>query len=1201
MHTHAPEDAAQSADALNVARVARAAVRNAKPGSPLAVLTEGEVIREQTAAALARVVSASAREIPGDTRTRKLLRRTEAASTELSKAEFSLAEAWRTGDRQARPLRAIARLRTAVDEQRARLLETPEGLLAAKEADLTRYADELHRSRFALTASREHAIDALLEAVVQGRPVLMLGPSGTGKTTVVKELARRLGVNDPEIIPGNEVTSGQLWGTRGLDPVRGDVIRDGIVARAMVGGKLLLWDEANASDEAMEKFLKFKAYLTTRPGDLVRVPPEHPDLRPVSAKFAFLLTGNPKGEKHKTRAEFPPEVARELSEVTLDYLPEDELFDLCLASLAERGTIPLAVDELKADGPLHALVKMVAEVQRLYLGQSQARGTATTATLRRLVIDPGMVTAWLQAWSFARSRKGESLASFLDRQLLGLARSEKYPAEDRAILAQTANRFRFLATSDAKKALAVPGLNAASLSGSPFPKVLYAQDRLGETTFAQAAALHPYLQNQLDERLAQLLKTVGARGGMDEEKVKSALIGSNTSERIAELRALASLDPVALRERLGQPLPRPPQGPRKPRGSTEKPKEGELTLQELSVRLQVDGLRQKLENGSLREQVQKFAAAFADGAFGFELDTSALTFPEDRLPALEAALLSGAVNGVVVTAYPTRDQVGAIAAKYSMDVETLLDLPVTMFLVRHFELRGGTIADRENRLATWRTLHWPTDGSLALPAAHGTLPGQPRLRDVLGRRQLSFTNTARDVAVDTPLLQAAQAGTPSHIAVQGTDLTYQKLVAAKASILMPDEWLALAALATPGDIGTYLSPKTWDWLGGVTPSCAAGGDSSSDGLKLGWDGPEGSGVSGRARSAVRGTPGSADLDSGSDLEPSEEDAEPNPETPPDLAGTWSVDELRQWLSAEGLESRLEGGSLEHWITKAEAAYADGNLDFRLDRAKIRFQATAEKLARLKAGIEAGCINGAVVTAYPNASQLLRTAEDIANIKDTAPADEEQALLAMPVTVFLAEHFAARSGTLYDKANRLNTWKTLRWPTGSTTLPALFKQASLLRGVDPAAWVDRQNTRAAEYDQIHAEVYSSLPDQPLLKDVLGQATLTFTDVRKEVPVTGKLLKDNGVLRTQRQGEGLSFIRLLRDDVSPTLLTEFLALTSVLADPATITSYPDAASWEWFAAITSSYAADGNSFSAGLKLDWNDPEVSNGGGRARSAVR
>jgi hypothetical protein len=56
------------------------------------------------------------------------------------------------------------------------------------------------------------------------------------------------------------VSAGQLSGTRGLDPAKGDIIRDGIVARAMVGGggKLLLWDEDDQLNFRLLTFCRYR-------------------------------------------------------------------------------------------------------------------------------------------------------------------------------------------------------------------------------------------------------------------------------------------------------------------------------------------------------------------------------------------------------------------------------------------------------------------------------------------------------------------------------------------------------------------------------------------------------------------------------------------------------------------------------------------------------------------------------------------------------------------------------------------------------------------------------------------------------------------------------------------------------------------------------------------------------------------------------
>lgn len=519
---------------------------------------------------------------------------------------------------------------------------------------------------------------------------------------------------------------------------------------------------------------------------------------------------------------------------------------------------------------------------------------------------------------------------------------------------------------------------------------------------------------------------------------------------------------------------------------------------------------------------------------------------------------------------------------------------MTVFLVNHFENRGGMVADCENRLTMWQTLRWPTDGSLALPAAHGTLPGQPRLRDVLGRAQVSFTATAPDVATTTPILQSVPAGNPHHIAVQGGGLTFERLQAAGASIIAPDEWLALASLSTPGDTGTYLSPNTWDWFSGVTSSYAANGRSDIVGLHLYWNVSGGSASTCRARSVVRGTAVDQSMDAGSDVDAkANEGADRRLEIP----GTWGVDELRLWLTTEGLESKLEGGSLEHWISRAEAVYADGALGFPIDRASIRFAPTPEKLTRLKAGIEAGSITGAIVEAYPTDADLRRRPG-----KPGRSAKELKKLRDMPITEFIAEHFAARGGTLYEKAHRIKEWRALRWATDSgETIRARMIRESQVRGLAPTEWTAMNGSLTQEYKDAHKAVYEALPPQPKVSDRLGQATLVFTDVRTDVPQTTKLLGSNGTPSAVSQGAGLSFAQLLRGNVPPITPTEFLALASALSDPKGIGSYIDPKTWEWFDAITASCAAGGDSASDGLSLDWGDPGSAGKDGRARSVVR
>jgi MoxR-like ATPase len=884
---------------------------NVEANSPFAILAASNELRGRTAAALQRVLEASMASGPDETRTQKLLRRYEAVRQELNDADYALAADWRLGKRTPSAIRALTRLRGSAKASHERVEATPDGLVAAKHFDLLRYARELDSiSRFAVTPSREIALDELLEAVMQGRPVLMLGPSGTGKTTLVQELSRRLRTN-LEVINGNEVTAGQLWGRTGLDPKIGDVIRDGIVARAMVldDGSLLLWDEANASEEAMEKFLKFKVYLTARAGDLVRVPPENPLQRAVGPKFGFILTGNPKGQKHTNRADFPPEIARELTDVNLEYLPEEELFDLALASLAKAGeTLPVSIEEVRQDGVLHNLVKLVHEIQNLYLGMSTARGATGTPTLRKLVIDPGKVTAWLGHWPYVRAKRGESLATFIDQQLVALANSEKYPAEDRALLVQTAGRFHFLSTHTAKAALRVPGLAPAALTAfTPFAPDLYGADRETMLTLTDAVKQHPYLAQRLAGQYTAALNALATKTGKPAAEVQALLIGASVPEQLRELQHLAKIPPdelaaifetatttTAATSPPGTPPPPPPPPAPRPAAMPDllRPTWGVDEMRAwFQATLGSDGqpLESKLEGKSFDKQVKKYVRAFADGKRGFALDLTKIRFPHDALTLarLQEGLECGAITGIVIEAYPDAAQLDAIAQQVNpsspaVERDKMLQESVVDFLANHFQARGGKLWDAAARLAKWRTMKWPPRGAGPIwkafheraaqeghdiatdyldannartqeykddhAAVYANLGTQPALQDVLGTVSVVFTNTKKDVPKTSKILGEDGVTSLAH----GEGLSSIALIQNKVDTLTPAEELALAAaMSTPGDTATYPDPNTWIWLAGIDPEYAAHARSCSDGLNLDWDAPGNSNSYSRVRSVVR--------------------------------------------------------------------------------------------------------------------------------------------------------------------------------------------------------------------------------------------------------------------------------------------------------------------------------------------------------------
>lgn len=324
----------------------------------------------------------------------------------------------------------------------------------------------------------------------------------------------------------------------------------------------------------------------------------------------------------------------------------------------------------------------------------------------------------------------------------------------------------------------------------------------------------------------------------------------------------------------------------------------------------------------------------------------------------------------------------------------------------------------------------------------------------------------------------------------------------------------------------------------------------------------------------------------------------------DVGGTWwSLSELREWLGAQDLEGRLEGGSLEYWIRRAIVAYGDGPWGFRVRPDRIRFDASRSSLHRLKAGIEMGVISGAVVEAYPSEEEVQRIALFGAATRREALAKRDT-LLELAVMEFLGEHFVKRGGLACSDPEYLAALRSFRWPNSGAELPERFRMLSAARNLDPTAWLDdRGQETTDEFLHLHRNVYEDLPPQRKLKELLGSATLSFIDTRENVPVSAPVLRADGSHGAMSQGVGLSSLRLLLNDMPAPTPTQIQALFA-LADPKRVMSYPDPTTWEWTCALADSYVVTADSLAGeqhlGLAGPWSYPENSRSDGRVRAVA-
>lgn len=318
---------------------------------------------------------------------------------------------------------------------------------------------------------------------------------------------------------------------------------------------------------------------------------------------------------------------------------------------------------------------------------------------------------------------------------------------------------------------------------------------------------------------------------------------------------------------------------------------------------------------------------------------------------------------------------------------------------------------------------------------------------------------------------------------------------------------------------------------------------------------------------------------------------------------WTLDQLREWLATtrcrDGatLESKLEGRSLDAQVQKYVRAYAEGERGFSLDPATLRFRSEEVTLTRLQKGIECGAITGLVIEAYPDAAALVAMAH---RLSPEDPATELDRLLREPVIEFLIRHFQARGGRVNEEEDRPEHWRTIKWPRKAKPIWKAFHEQTDARGRLIVVDYLSNRTSWASRQEDHATVYAALDDQPTVRDVLGTASLVFTNTNCELPKRGKTLGPRGVVKFS-QGRHLLFEALIRQSVDTLNPAEYLALVAAISTPGTASTYPEQGTSVLLGGVDRGHAVHAYSGSGGLDLDWMNLGSAWFGSRVRSVVR
>ncbi len=347
---------------------------------------------------------------------------------------------------------------------------------------LKKYSRELAHERFAWLPSRRKYLEEIEDAAIGGKPLLVSGQSGTGKTELLKAAARRLTGREIGKIPGKDTRMEKLIAETKISPTGATYYEYKVLGEALTGrestlrtkpdheGRMVLHDEFNLLDSANQTELLAEV-ASWKPGTRIRVPVTNEEIE-VPSKFLYTAAVNLASSRYK-RNMIPPEVLRKFSKVDVDYPPqnaaEPELYEMMLAALMdENGRMLAAETELvpayswraetrdamdhgmsvrqhikvrefdNSDPAAHGFLWRFAEaINQINLSFSEketvlkSRGAAQY--IKELVIDMGTVTGWLE--SYRRLGRGQTLEAYMSAQVFKEFTSKAaYTAGDRDLV-----------------------------------------------------------------------------------------------------------------------------------------------------------------------------------------------------------------------------------------------------------------------------------------------------------------------------------------------------------------------------------------------------------------------------------------------------------------------------------------------------------------------------------------------------------------------------------------------------------------------------------------------------------------------------------------------------------------------------------------------------------------------------------------------
>jgi len=216
-----------------------------------------------------------------------------------------------------------------------------------------------------------NSFDILDKAHEQDIFVLIIGPKGTGKTTLVREYAKRKSVKLESINFSLRTRESHLVGTKNLS--EGTIgFNEGILVKSMKEGSLLYLDEINAAEA--DVLLRLDEVLDDRRQVVLK----ESGGETIKAEKSWFVISTINPLTHVGTKELPPQLlSRFPIRLRLDYPPEDIEFEIV------KKHVPNAAEGSTKQGiKLANTLRQAAAVEELYYSPSLRETIAYTKLIQ---------------------------------------------------------------------------------------------------------------------------------------------------------------------------------------------------------------------------------------------------------------------------------------------------------------------------------------------------------------------------------------------------------------------------------------------------------------------------------------------------------------------------------------------------------------------------------------------------------------------------------------------------------------------------------------------------------------------------------------------------------------------------------------------------------------------------------------------------